>query len=393
MASPGRVLHLSENLTLPFDRRVWMELNALRAARLRGVRDLPDGRRRHRPHEVIDGIHVWRYPPPPATRGLPRYVWEFLYCWLQTAWLTLVVLRAARIRRHPHRESARHVLGDRAAVQAVRRAVRLRSPRPVPRALRVALRRGARGHAAAPAAAVLEWMQFRTADLVISTNESYRQVALTRGGSAPDAAWYVVRSGPSRERFATVRAVDPALRRGRRFLVAYLGVMAPQDGVDHLRARRPGRWCTTCGRDDVAFTLIGPAIRSTNCARSTRDLGLEPCVRVHRPHSRRRRGAHPGDRRRVRVPGSAESAQRRHHHEQDARIHGVRASRSCATTCASTATRPPRARSTRVADDVERPGGAHRGAARRSGAARAHGRLQPRRFLDADGVGVQRRER
>jgi hypothetical protein len=32
MASRGRILHLSENLTLPFDRRVWMELNALKGA-------------------------------------------------------------------------------------------------------------------------------------------------------------------------------------------------------------------------------------------------------------------------------------------------------------------------------------------------------------------------
>ena len=32
MASRGRILHLSENLPLPFDRRVWLELNALRSA-------------------------------------------------------------------------------------------------------------------------------------------------------------------------------------------------------------------------------------------------------------------------------------------------------------------------------------------------------------------------
>src|SRR5213075_735869 len=49
---------------------------------------------------------------------------------------------------------------------------------------------------------LLEWAQFRTADLVISTNESYRQIALSRGGMAPDRV-RVVRSGPSHARFAT----------------------------------------------------------------------------------------------------------------------------------------------------------------------------------------------
>ena len=85
MASRGSVLHLSENLTLPFDRRVWMELNALRGAGYEVSRDLPDGRALDtRPYEVLDGIHIWRYPPPPPTRGFLSYVWEFLYCWLQT---------------------------------------------------------------------------------------------------------------------------------------------------------------------------------------------------------------------------------------------------------------------------------------------------------------------
>ena len=67
------------------------------------------------------------------------------------------------------------------------------------------------------------------------------QVAITRGGERPERV-FVVRSGPSRERFATVRPVDAALKRGQPLLVAYLGVMAPQDGVDHLlrAARRAG---------------------------------------------------------------------------------------------------------------------------------------------------------
>jgi glycosyltransferase involved in cell wall biosynthesis len=111
---------------------------------------------------------------------------------------------------------------------------------------------------------------------VISTNESYRQVALSRGGVS-ESRVFVVRSGPSRERFATVRPVDEQLRRGRRFLVSYLGVMAPQDGVDHLlRAARllVKEQCRT----DVAFTLIGAGDSYQDLQRMSREFGLENCV-------------------------------------------------------------------------------------------------------------------
>jgi glycosyltransferase involved in cell wall biosynthesis len=115
-------------------------------------------------------------------------------------------------------------------------------------------------------------MQFRTADLVISTNESYRQIAIQRGGVRPSRV-FVVRSGPSRERFATLRPVDEGLRRGRRFLVAYLGVMAPQDGVDHLlRAARV--LVHERGRDDVSFTLVGAGDSYEELRALSVELGL-----------------------------------------------------------------------------------------------------------------------
>ena len=82
--------------------------------------------------------------------------------------------------------------------------------------------------------------------MVISTNESYRQIAIERGVPAEDV--FVVRNGPDLNRFVPV-APDPSLRRGRPHLIAYLGLMGPQDGIDHglralaeLRQLRPDDW-------------------------------------------------------------------------------------------------------------------------------------------------------
>ena len=80
-------------------------------------------------------------------------------------------------------------------------------------------------------ARVAERVAFALADVVLSTNESYRQVALSRGHVDPSNV-FVVRSAPDLSRFRPVPA-DPSLKRGKRHLLAYLGVMGPQDGVDH----------------------------------------------------------------------------------------------------------------------------------------------------------------
>jgi glycosyltransferase involved in cell wall biosynthesis len=94
---------------------------------------------------------------------------------------------------------------------------------------------GARGGPVLAIARALERIAFRMADVVICTNDSYAAVATGRGGRDP-AEVFVVRNGPDLERF-TPAAADEALRAGRRHLIGYLGIMGPQDGVDHaLRA-------------------------------------------------------------------------------------------------------------------------------------------------------------
>jgi glycosyltransferase involved in cell wall biosynthesis len=276
MASRGSVLHLSENLTLPFDRRVWMELNALHAEGYEVSAICPAGESHTAPYEVIDGIHIWRYPPPPPTQGFLSYVWEFLYCWLQTARLTLIVLARRGF-------DVIHAANPPDTFWAVALPFKLFGRKFVfdhhdlcPELYVARFGPEREGTLVHRALLALEWAQYRTADLVIATNASYRQVAIDRGRMRPDRV-VIVRSGPSRDRFATVRAVDPALKRGKRFLVAYLGVMAPQDGVDHLLRAVRHIVCTR-GRTDIAFRLMGAGDSYEDLQRLTRELELESFV-------------------------------------------------------------------------------------------------------------------
>jgi glycosyltransferase involved in cell wall biosynthesis len=100
----------------------------------------------------------------------------------------------------------------------------------------------------------LERRTHLAADHVIATNDSYRQIAMTRGGK-PSSDVTVVRSGPDPQRLRRGEP-DRELRRGCRFLAAYIGVMGPQDGVD-IVVRAADIVVHQLGRDDIAFTLIG----------------------------------------------------------------------------------------------------------------------------------------
>jgi glycosyltransferase involved in cell wall biosynthesis len=100
----------------------------------------------------------------------------------------------------------------------------------------------------------LERRTHRAADHVISTNESYRQIAVTRSGkSAADVT--VVRTGPDPAKLQRGEP-DEGQRRGRKYLAAYIGVMGPQDGVD-IVVKAAAVVVHELGRDDIAFTLIG----------------------------------------------------------------------------------------------------------------------------------------
>jgi glycosyltransferase involved in cell wall biosynthesis len=122
---------------------------------------------------------------------------------------------------------------------------------------------------------LLERLTYRTADRVIVTNNSYRDVALARGGKAPEHV-VVVRNGPD----PTQMRRGPArseLRNGRRSLCCYLGIMGPQDGVD-LAVRAADVLVHEIGRHDCSFALVGDGDSYQEVRALVHELGLEGYV-------------------------------------------------------------------------------------------------------------------
>lgn len=101
---------------------------------------------------------------------------------------------------------------------------------------------------------LVERLTFATADTVITTNESYREIALTRGGKPPENV-FVVRSGPDLSRFQ-VTAPNSNYRGAKKYLVGYVGVMGEPEGIDYLL--EAVRYLVyNRDRRDIHFMLIG----------------------------------------------------------------------------------------------------------------------------------------
>ena len=118
----------------------------------------------------------------------------------------------------------------------------------------------------------VEKKTFHTADRVISTNESYRRIAIQRGRMRPEHV-YVVRSGPSLSKFLPIPP-NPTMRNGCRFLVSYLGVMGPNDGIEIL-LQSIRHIVRQLGRTDIRFILIGAGDEYQTLVDLSRELALE----------------------------------------------------------------------------------------------------------------------
>jgi glycosyltransferase involved in cell wall biosynthesis len=225
--SPGRALILVENLSVPFDRRVWQECQALREAGYEVSVICPQGRKQDRaPHALIDGVEIHRYPLNAATGGWPGYLREY----------TAAVWRSWRLARGLGRFDIVHICNPPDLLFLVALPLKLRGARVVfdqhDLVPELYLSRFGRGKDVLyHAVEALERLTYRLADVVIATNESYRRAALERGRKSPERV-FVVRSAPDLSRFAG-GVDDPALKNGKEHLLCYLGVMGPQDGVDY----------------------------------------------------------------------------------------------------------------------------------------------------------------
>ncbi|MDI5912911.1 MULTISPECIES: glycosyltransferase family 4 protein [Streptomyces] len=269
--SNRRALILVENLSVPFDRRVWQECTTLRDAGWTVHVICPQGEKRDtEPEAEIDGVRIHRYPLRAATGGPAGYLREYG----SALWHTVRLARKVGPVDVVHACNPPDLLFL-PALWLKRRGARFVFDQHdlVPE---LYLSRFDRGEDLLyRAVCALERRTYRAADIVLATNESYRDVAMRRGGRRPEEV-FVVRSAPAIERFQPVPP-EPELKRGKPHLLCYLGVMGPQDGVDYaLRALAKLR--DEFGRTDWHAVFVGAGDAFDAMVELSRQLGLSEQV-------------------------------------------------------------------------------------------------------------------
>jgi glycosyltransferase involved in cell wall biosynthesis len=272
VATGRRVLIIVENLPCPFDRRVWQEARALAAAGFTVSIICPKAPAFEKSFERIDGIDIHRHWLPKEADGLLGYALEYGVALFMDFWLSWKVFFGRGF-------DIVHACNPPDLIFLVGGFWKMFGKKFVfdhhdinPELYEAKFGKRGFGHKLLLA---LERLTFRTADMVISTNESYKAIAIERGGKSPRDV-FVVRSGPDLTRIRPVPP-NPALKKGRRHLVGYIGVMGKQEGID-LLLEGIRKIVHDRKRTDIQFGLVGGGTEVENLKALARRLGIEDYV-------------------------------------------------------------------------------------------------------------------
>lgn len=255
MVSAGKPLHILiivENLPLPFDRRVWQEANSLVKAGHHVSIICPVGKGYEKRFETINGVDIHRHPLPLEGDGPLGYLMEYGSALFWEFFLSLKIFYRKRFDVIQACNPPDNIFVIGAFYKYLFRRKFIFDHHDINPELYIAKF----GRKDFFYKVMLWWerLTFKVADYSIATNESYKQIAITRGKMSPRKVT-VVRSGPSLERMKIV-AANPKWKRGKQFLIGYVGVMGRQEGIDHL-LEAAKYLVYEKNRNDIHFVLVG----------------------------------------------------------------------------------------------------------------------------------------
>jgi glycosyltransferase involved in cell wall biosynthesis len=266
-----KILIIVENLPVPFDTRAWKEAASLHANGYEVSVLCPRGKGYTRKHEIIDGIHIYRHPMPKEGNSPFGYLyeygsalfWEILYAW----WIYL--RRGFHVIQGCNPPDDIFLVALPFKVLGVKYIFDHHDANP-----ELYLSKFDRKDAFYKVQVGLEKLTYRFSDVVMATNNSYRELAITRGKLSPEDV-FVVRNGPDTRTFKAV-APKPELKYGKRYLVGYVGNMSTQEGLDILLDA--ALYIRKLGRRDVHFTCVGGGPGLGKLQQAVQDKGLQDTV-------------------------------------------------------------------------------------------------------------------
>lgn len=267
-----KVLIIVENLPVPFDTRVWQEATTLVKNGYTVSVICPKGKGHTSEYEILEGVHIYRHDIPKEGKGFWSYFREY----------SAALREEARLAQKVYEEVGFDVI---------------HGCNPPDNIFLVARKFKSRGvhyifdhHDICPelfyakfkkrgmlyqSQIMLERLTYKNACMAFVTNESYRKIAIERGGMSPDRV-FVLRSGP---RFERLRIMPPKhdIKRGRRYMVGYVGVIGKQEGMDYL-LDAAHHIKNDMKRDDIFFGIVGGGPYLEEIRNRAASMGLDDMI-------------------------------------------------------------------------------------------------------------------
>lgn len=241
-----------ENLPVPFDRRVWQESLSLKEAGAEVTIICPKTKAFSLEYEELDGIRIYRHTLIEANRTLD-YLKEYLSALYHETRLLWKIFR-----KHG-KQDVIHACNppDLIFIAALpfflfTKCKFLFDHHDINPELWIA-KFGKKG-LGYKAMLLVERLTYFFAKHAIVTNESYKEIAITRGKKSPQDIT-IVRSGPDLTKLK-IGDSKPEVKNGFKYLVGYIGVMGKQEGID-LLLQSIQYIIKEKKRSDIRFCLMG----------------------------------------------------------------------------------------------------------------------------------------
>lgn len=268
-----KILIIVENLPVPFDTRVWQEATTLAREGYTVSVICPKGKGYNEDYEYLEGVHIYRHDLPKEGNGPIGYAREYF----SALW------HEYRLARKIYKERGFHVIHGCNPPDNIYMVASRFKGKGVDYVfdhhdICPELYEAKFGKTSGPLYKSQLWLERHTYDhctFAFVTNESYKEIAIRRGGMSPDKV-YVLRSGPRLERLK-IQSPKPEIKRGKRFMVGYLGVIGQQEGIEYLlEAARYLR--DEKGRDDIFWGIVGGGPHLEALRRKSEEMGLQDIV-------------------------------------------------------------------------------------------------------------------
>ncbi|MGN7890117.1 glycosyltransferase family 4 protein [Dyadobacter endophyticus] len=264
------ILIIVENLPLPFDRRVWQEANTLTEAGAKVSVICPKMKGYTKSFETLNGIDIYRHPLPLEGSGALGYLaeystalfWEFTLAW------KIYFKKKFHVIQGCNPPDLIFIVALFFKLLGVKYVFDHHDINP-----ELYEAKFERRDMFYKLMVLCERLTFKVANVSIATNESYKQIAIERGGM-PAEKVTVVRSGPKLDRLRITEG-NPTYKKGKTFLIGYLGVIGDQEGIDLLLDAFK---MLLERRKDVQLAIVGGGTSLENLKDLSTQLGLSDYV-------------------------------------------------------------------------------------------------------------------